>query len=124
MINDCKTLYHTVNDRTNKISMEVTRESANINETLEILIENTLTSDIYLKNYLTSIGENRDLIDGNQILKQGNLYEDYNNIGANKVGYFGSYMTRNVSIAIPNVDYEPIKQIIKFMPGEMIKVIF
>lgn len=127
LINDCKTLYHSVSDKAGKISMEITRESQNVNETLEILVENTSTNEIYLRNFLNSIDQNtknykksipdyeQDLIDNNKIQPANLLFNDndYNkNLPLNK----------NVTIAVPNKDYEPIKQIVKFQPGEMIKV--
>lgn len=121
LINDCNTLYHTVSDHSTKASIEVTRENVIVvNETLEILVENIVTSDVYLKNFLISIGEGRaDFVDS-EINKHA-YYEDFNSISrSNNQAYWG----KNVSVAIPNVDYEPIKKIIKFMPGEVTKKIF
>lgn len=123
-INDCNTLYHTVNDQSNKVAIEVTRENGvAVNETLEILVENIVTSEVYLKNFLISIGESR----GDLINKPGSsssqLYDDYNSISvSNRQLQFGAYSGKNVSVAIPNIDFEPLKKVIKFMPGEINKV--
>lgn len=102
----------------------MTRESGvAVNETLEILVENIVTSEVYLKNFLISIGESR----GDLINKPGSsssqLYDDYNSISvSNRQLQFGAYSGKNVSVAIPNIDFEPLKKVIKFMPGEINKV--
>ena len=77
-----------------------------MNETLEILIENIQTIDIYMRNFLMSIGGDD---------------QDYNSVLANGASKTTSYLGKNVTVAVPNIDYEPIKKIVKLMPGEVSK---
>lgn len=108
-------MYHTVSEYSNKVVLEVTREKSNVNETLEVLVENIVTSDVYLKSLLLSIGEGRRTADST-------YYDDYNSISAGGAGSQLNYLGKNASMALPNVDYEPIKKIVKFTPGEVTKV--
>lgn len=52
MVNDCKTVYQTLNEKEGKLTIEIKREKTSLNETFEVLVQNIETSDVYVKSYL------------------------------------------------------------------------
>lgn len=110
-----------MSDHANKASIEVTRESAShVNETLEVLVESIQTSDVYLKNFLMSIGSGGGVVGGGGVVVVNDVINEHGG-GKSTVGGASNYMGKNVTLALPNLDFEPIKKIVKFMPGEVSK---
>lgn len=113
LVNDCKTVYQTISSKETKIALEITREKNSLNETLEVLVENIPTSDIYIKSYLN----NADSLKENNIIKT-NIQQVFNE---RSLLNFGN--SKNISLALANKHFEPFSTRLKFLPGEILKVI-
>jgi hypothetical protein len=96
----------------------LTREKSNLLESLDVKISTVQSSQEHIKNYFDSYKKSQmnEIIDDNQ---NGLVFssEKENN-------FTKSFITvpSNISLAIPNEDYVPINEIIKFLPGEFTKV--
>ncbi|CAF0709362.1 unnamed protein product [Brachionus calyciflorus] len=91
---DCKVVYHTVNDNDGRVLIEITREKTNLSDSFDVLIQNIPTNDIYIKSYLNTLPES------------------------------SISQAKNLTIAEPKIDYEQINQRIQFLPGDITKKIF
>jgi hypothetical protein len=110
-------MFYTVSENSNQLSFELTREKSNLLESLDVQISTVESSKEHIKNYFDSYKKSQmnEIIDNQNSLVFSSEKEN---------NFSKSFITvpSNISLAIPNEDFVPIKEIIQFLPGESTKV--
>ena len=110
-------MFYTVSENSNQLSFELTRKKSNLLESLDVQISTVESSQEHIKNYFDSYKKSQmnEIIDNQNSLVFSSEKEN---------NFSKSFITvpSNISLAVPNEDFVPIKEIIQFLPGESTKV--
>lgn len=106
-----------MSENSNQLSFEITREKSSIMEPLDVWITTVESSKEHIKNYF----------DFYKKTQMNTIIENQNNfalIAARENNFTKNFISvpSNITIAIPNEDFIPIREVLKFQPGEITKV--
>lgn len=112
---NCKSAFYTISENANQISFELTREKSYLMNSLDVMITTIQSSQDNIKTYF----EYYRKYQANKIIDNSFVFASEPENNYTKSFFIGP---SNISLAVANEDFLPLKEVIKFQPKEFTKV--